>query len=153
MMKTTPVIKIKLFLMRMKKFLKVLQFILMLQICCKLAKSLLLKTHLSTLMVSLCAIWFYCLFHVRFFISHGFTNFQWIFFQTHTFLRKQTRQHNLLSNKIQNVLLHTRKKINNFVTFDSETSTKSCPGNGCPVNYQSFYEKNPSNINLIKCFF
>ena len=30
--------------------------------------------------------------HGRFFISHGFTNFKWIFSQTHSFVRKQTRQ-------------------------------------------------------------
>ena len=43
--------------------------------------------------------------------------------------------------------------MNNFVTFDSETATKSCPGNGYHVNYKNFYEKNPSNINLIKSAF
>ena len=26
-----------------------------------------------------------------FFISHSFTNFKWIFFETHSFLRKQTQ--------------------------------------------------------------
>ena len=36
--------------------------------------------------------------HDRFFISHGFTNLKWIFCQTHSFLQKQTRQHNSLSN-------------------------------------------------------
>ena len=30
--------------------------------------------------------------HGRFFISHGFTNFKWIFSQTRSFVRKQTRQ-------------------------------------------------------------
>ena len=34
--------------------------------------------------------------------------------------------------------------------FDSETSTRSFPGNSCPVNYQKIYEKHPSSINLIK---
>ena len=46
-----------------------------------------------------------------------------------------------------------KKLINNFLAFNSETSTKSFPGSGCPVNYQNFYEKNPSNINLIKSVF
>ena len=49
--------------------------------------------------------------HGRFFISHGFTNFKWIFSQTHNFLRKQTRQHNLLSKNIVACLLHTKKYI------------------------------------------
>ena len=41
------------------------------------------------------------------------------------------------------------QKINiNFVIFDLETSTKSCPGNRCPVNYQKFYGKHPATVNL-----
>ena len=71
--------------------------------------------------------------HGRFFISHGFTNFKWIFSQTHNFLRKQTRQHNLLSKKYCS-LSSTYKKIHNSVIFDSETSTRSSPGNDCPAN-------------------
>ena len=38
----------------------------------------------------------------------------------------------------------TYKKINNSLIFDSKTSTRSSPGNDCPVNYQKFYEK-PGN--------
>ena len=44
----------------------------------------------------------------------------------------------------------TYKKINNSVIFYSETSTRSSPGNGCPVNHEKFYEKHPSGIKLIK---
>ena len=87
--------------------------------------------------------------HGRFFISHGFANFKWIFSQTHNFLRKQTRQHNPLSEKYCNIVFCIQKK-NNSVIFDSETSTRSSPGNDCPVNYQNFYEKHPSSISLTK---
>ena len=46
------------------------------------------------------------------------------------------------------------QKINiNFVIFDSETSTKSCTGNHCPVNYQKLYGKDPSTVNLGSNFF
>ena len=38
----------------------------------------------------------------------------------------------------------TYKKINNSLILDSKTSTRSSPGNDCPVNYQKFYEK-PGN--------
>ena len=86
--------------------------------------------------------------HGRFFISPGFSNFKWIFSQTHNFLRIPTRQHNPLSKKYSIVLYI--QKINNSVTFHSETSSRSSPGNDCPVNYQKFYEKDPSSINLIK---
>ena len=87
--------------------------------------------------------------HGRFFISHGFTNFKSIFSRTHNFLRKKTRQHNSLSKNIV-ALSFTYKRINNSVIFDSETSTRSSPGNDCPVNYQNFYEKHQSNK---KCSF
>ena len=84
----------------------------------------------------------------RFFISHRFTNFK-IFPQTHNFLRKQTWQHNSLSKKYLSIVLYIQK-INKSVMFDSETSTRSFPGNSCPLNYQKIYEKHPSSINLIK---
>ena len=87
--------------------------------------------------------------HRRFFICHGLTNVKWIFSQTHNFLIKQTRQHNLLSKNIV-TLSSTNKKINNSVIFDSETSTRSFPGNSCLANYQKLYEKHPSSINLNK---
>ena len=81
----------------------------------------------------------------RFFISHGFTNFKWIFSQTHNFLRKQRRQHNPYSKKHRIVLYI----INNSVSFDSGTSTRNLL-NSCPMNYQKLYEKHLSSINLIK---
>ena len=87
--------------------------------------------------------------HGRFFISHGFTNFQWIFAQTYNFLRKQTRQYNPLSKILWHYVLYIQK-INNSVIFDFETFTRSSFGNDCPVNHQKFYEKYPSSINLIK---
>ena len=87
--------------------------------------------------------------HGRLLICHGFTNFKWIFSQTHNFLRKQTRQYNPLSKKYFRIMSSTYKKINNSVIFDSETSTRSSPGNECHVNYQKFYEIHPSSINLI----
>ena len=87
--------------------------------------------------------------HGRFFVSHGCTNFKGIFSETYYFLRKQTRQHNPLSKNIV-ALSSTYKKISNSVIFDSETSTWSSRGNECPLNYQKFYEKHPSSINLIE---
>ena len=78
--------------------------------------------------------------HGSFFISHGFTNFRWIFSQTHNFLRKQTWIHNPLSKNIM-TMSSTYNKINNFVIFHSEISTSCCRGNGCPVNYQKLYGK------------
>ena len=45
----------------------------------------------------------------RFFISHGFSNFKWIFFWIDNFLRKQTRQHNPLSKKYYSIVLHIQK--------------------------------------------
>ena len=100
---------------------------------------------LSTVTVSLS----FSRYHGRFFISHGFTNFKWIFSQTHNFLRKQTRQHNHLSKKYRSTVLYKKKKKNSVI-FNSGTSTKSFPANSSPVNYQKFYEKHPSSINLIK---
>ena len=89
--------------------------------------------------------------HSRFFISHGFTNFKSIFSQTHSLLRKKPGntipcQKNIVA------LSSTYKKINNSVIFDSETSTRSSPGNYCPVNYQNFFEKHLWSINLTKSF-
>ena len=49
--------------------------------------------------------------HGRFFISHGFTNFKWIFSQTRNFLRKQTRQHNPLSKKHCSIVIYMQKKL------------------------------------------
>ena len=86
--------------------------------------------------------------HGRFFISHGFTNFKWIFSQSQ-FPKKTSRKHNPLSKNFV-ALSSTYKKINNSVIFDPETSTRSSPGNNCPVNYQNFYEKHPSSIRLTK---
>ena len=58
--------------------------------------------------------------HGRFFISHGFTNFKWIFSQTHNFVRKQTRQpsnsirqHKHLPKKYRRIVLYIQK-INKF---------------------------------------
>ena len=87
----------------------------------------------------------------------SFTKFWWIFFQTHNFLREQTRQHNPTPVKKYIVVsygLPMYKKDNNFETFHLEASTRSCPGNGCPMNYQFFYEKHPSSsINFIEYYF
>ena len=61
----------------------------------------------------------------KFFNSHGFTN-----------LRRWNSQFCGM--------------VSNFVIYDLESATRSCPGNGCPHNYQKFYGKYPSSINLIK---
>ena len=37
--------------------------------------------------------------------------------------------------------------------LDLETATRTCPGNGCFRNYQKFYRKHLSSINLIKTVF
>ena len=108
-------------------------------------KSVSIATDLSTLTVSLS----FSRSHGRFFISHSFTNFKWIFSQTHNFLRKQTDNTTPCQKNIV-PLSSAYKKINNSVIFDSETSTRSSPGNDCPVNYQNFYEKHPSSIRLKK---
>ena len=54
--------------------------------------------------------------HGRFFISHGFTNFKWIFSQTRSFVRKQTRQpsnsirqHKPLPKKYLSIVLYIQK--------------------------------------------
>ena len=70
--------------------------------------------------------------HGRFFIFHGFTNFKWIFSQTHNFLRTQNSQHNSLSKKFHSIVLYIQKN-NNSMIFDSETSTRSCPANSCSM--------------------
>ena len=85
--------------------------------------------------------------HGSFFISHGFTNFRWIFSQTHNFLRKQTWIHNPLSKNIM-TMSSTYNKINNFVIFHSEISTSCCRGNGCPVITKNYME-NISGIAFI----
>ena len=87
--------------------------------------------------------------HGRFFISHGFTNFKWIFSQTHNFLRKQI-DNTIPCQKNVVALSSTYKKINNSVIFDLETSTRRSPGNDCPVNYQNIYEKHSLSIRLTK---
>ena len=110
------------------------------------------NTGLSTLTVSPCVTRFlsFSRSHGRFFFSHGFTNSKWIFSQTHNFLRKKTRQQNPLSKNIA-ALSFTYRIMNNSVIFDSETTTRNSRRNGCPVNYQKFYEiKHHSNK---KCSF
>ena len=79
--------------------------------------------------------------HGRFFVSHGFTNCGWISFQTHSM---KTNKDNKIS---------CQKIFYNFVILDSGTATRSYPGNGCPQNYQKFYRKHLSGVNLINFFF
>ena len=70
------------------------------------------RSDLSTLTVSLPL----SRSHGRFFISHGFTNFKWIFSQTRSFVRKQTRQpsnsirqHKPLPKKYLSIVLYIQK--------------------------------------------
>ena len=74
--------------------------------------------------------------------------------KTHNFLRKQTRQYNPLSKNIA-ALSSTYKKtiILWSLIFDSETSSRSSPGNNCPVNYQKLYEKHPFFSGLVFVIF
>ena len=73
---------------------------------------------------------------LHFFIS--FYKFKWIFSQTHNFLRKQTRQHNPFSKNIA-ASSSTYRKISTSVIFDLETSTRSSPGNDCPITWDYLF--------------
>ena len=65
--------------------------------------------------------------HSRLFISHGFTNFKWVFSQTHNFLRKQTEATKSPVKKISSHgPLHTKNNI--FLIFDSLWITKNVFG-------------------------
>ena len=88
----------------------------------------------------------------RFFISHRFTNFKWIFSQTHNSLRKQTRQQSPVK-KYRSIFLYIEKKNNNSVIFDLEASIRSFPRNSCRANHQKLYEKHPSSISRVKALF
>ena len=74
--------------------------------------------------------------HSSFFISHSFTNFQWVFFK----LRKQAKAVQFLVKKYRSMVL--------FVILDIETTTRGCPGVAVPGDYQKQYEKYPLSINL-----
>ena len=96
-------------------------------------------------------------------VSHGFTTFLTVSRQVLHFSQLYKFQVDFLSNsqfpKKTNQATEpfvkkycssssTYKKIHNSVIFDSETSTRSSPGNDYPVNHQNFYEKHLSSISL-----
>ena len=74
------------------------------------------------------------------------------FLSNSQFPKKTNRQHNPLSKNVVALSSLYKKKKNNSVIFDSETSTRSSAGNDCPVSYQNLYEKHPSSIRLTTFF-
>ena len=111
-----------------------------------------LTTDLSTLTVVPCVRWFHCFSYGLQVGSSFFMVLQILSgFSLKFTIPKKTNQttQSPAKNILQHFLLHT-KKINNSVIFDSETSTRSSPGNDCPVNYQKFYEDHLASINLNK---
>ena len=103
--------------------------------------------ELSTLTVLPCVTWFHCLsrFHSSFYISHGFTNFERIFFSNSQLSKKTSKcstipcqkisQHGLFSSSIQNLPLKAALDI------------------AVPWYCLELYRKHPWNINLIKVAF
>ena len=70
---------------------------------------------LSTLTVSLP----FSRFYGSFFISHGFTNFKWIFFKTHSFLRKQTQaaHSNAAEERISSIINKNKTDSRSFLSL------------------------------------
>ena len=114
-----------------------------------------MEADFSTHMVSQCVTRFHYLSHSRMVGSSFLTALQILSgFSLKLAICWENKPGNAIPCQINIVALSfICKKINNSVIFDSETSTKSFPGNDCPMNYQRFHEKYPSSNNLIKSYF